>query len=202
MTQPAAEPADQELVLVAQQAPPGDMRAFETLVQRHQSRVLANCRYLTRSSPDSEDLAQEVFVKAYFGLKGFEGRAQFKTWLQRIKVNHCLNFLRKNEGKTFKNIEEPGLENQAELRVDESADRRAENVGARERIAAVLDTLPDTLRVPLLMRDLDGFSYEEIAETLKIGLSAVKMRIKRGREEFRARYLAVSTPETGEFHGR
>jgi RNA polymerase sigma-70 factor (ECF subfamily) len=107
------------------------MRAFETLVQRHQSRVLANCRYLTRSSPDSEDLAQEVFVKAYFGLKGFEGRAQFKTWLQRIKVNHCLNFLRKNEGKTFKNIRSPDWKNRAELRVDEFADRRAENVGAR-----------------------------------------------------------------------
>ena len=82
-----------------QQAAEGDMGAFETLVERHRNRVMANCRYISGSPADAEDLAQEVFVKAFFGLQNFEGRAQFATWLNRIKVNHCLNFLEKAEGK-------------------------------------------------------------------------------------------------------
>lgn len=192
MTEATSETTDAELVDRARSALQGDMRAFEQLIGRHQTRVLANCRYITKSSADSEDLAQEVFVKAYFGLKSFEGRSQFKTWLQRIKVNHCLNFLRKNEGKSFQNIEDPALAVSPNLQVEESADGRAWDLEARARISRVLDSLPDTLRIPLLLRDMDGLSYEEIAETLRIGLSAVKMRIKRGREEFRARYAGGS----------
>lgn len=199
MTEPIAEPSDAELVEVARGALQGDMRAFEILVERHQARVLANCRYITKSEVDSEDLAQEVFVKAYFGLKGFEGRAQFKTWLQRIKVNHCLNFLRKHEGKSFQDVDDAAIAGAEGLRVEASADDRAWDLEARARISRVLDSLPDTLRIPLLMRDMDGLPYEEIAETLKIGLSAVKMRIKRGREEFRARYAAG--PNTMEARG-
>ncbi|HHN74324.1 MAG TPA: sigma-70 family RNA polymerase sigma factor, partial [Acidobacteria bacterium] len=92
------ELSDDQLVETAKSAPPGDMRAFEQLVERYQRSVHTNCRYLGGSESDAEDLAQEVFIKAFFGLQRFEGRAQFKTWLQRIKVNHCLNHLRKKEG--------------------------------------------------------------------------------------------------------
>lgn len=193
MPDPKPEVTDFELVELARTALQGDMRAFEILIHRHQDQVLANCRYITKSSADSEDLAQEVFVKAYFGLKGFEGRSQFKTWLQRIKVNHCLNFLRKNEGKTFQDVDDPALAPASELQVGASADGHIRDIEARARISRVLDSLPDTLRIPLLLRDMDGLAYEEIAAALKIGLSAVKMRIKRGREEFRARYVDVPT---------
>ena len=77
----------------------GDLHAFEQLVLRYQKRILADCRYLTHDENNAEDLAQEVFVKAYFGLRGFEGRSTFRHWLQRIKVHHCLNHLKKREGK-------------------------------------------------------------------------------------------------------
>lgn len=83
--------ADRELVELALSAREGDTRAFEELVKRYQGRILADCRYLSRDGSQSEDLAQEVFVKAYFALGQFEGRASFRHWLQRIKVNHCLN---------------------------------------------------------------------------------------------------------------
>ena len=97
--------ADRELVERIQQAPEGDLRAFEALVERHKERVVANCRYLSRSATDAEDLAQEVFVKVFFGLARFQGRAAFRTWLQRIKVNHVLNHIRKREGKRFVELE-------------------------------------------------------------------------------------------------
>jgi RNA polymerase sigma-70 factor (ECF subfamily) len=179
---------DETLVQKAQAAPSGDLRAFETLILRHQGGVLANCRYLTGSADDAQDLAQEVFVKAFFGLKRFEGRSKFRSWIQRIKVNHCLNFLRKRKGKTFVDVSDPATETAQELHVPAEADRQVRAADQREAIRTVLEQLSDTVRIPLVMRDLDGMSYEEIADALGIGLSAVKMRIKRGREEFRRLY--------------
>ena len=170
-----------------------DPRAFEALVRRHQGFVVANCRAISRSATDAEDLAQEVFVKAYFGLPRFEQRSQFRTWLRRIKVNHCLNFLRRANAGTLVDVESPTLESRDELVSSDTADAPAETAELRARIVQVLDTMNDTLRVPLMLCDADGMSYEEIADQLGIGLSAVKMRIKRGREEFRRRWHTLET---------
>src|ERR1044072_4597755 len=90
---------DEELLQAARNAPAGDLRAFEQLIGLYQKQILADCLYLTRDDANSEDLAQEVFVKAYFGLGSFEGRSSFRHWLQRIKVNHCLNHIKKRDGK-------------------------------------------------------------------------------------------------------
>jgi len=166
---PFPEDRDEELLRVIRHAPEGDLRAFEQLVLRYQNRILADCRYLTHDGNSAEDLAQEVFVKAYFGLAGFEGRSTFRHWLQRIKVHHCLNHLKRRE-------------------VAPVADREIETVEDRKRVHDVLDAMPGTLRVPLVMRDMDELSYDEIAVALGIGLSAVKMRIKRARDLFRRLY--------------
>lgn len=179
---------DAKLVAAAVSAPPGDLRAFDELVRRHQGKVQTNCRYLSGNEEDSLDLAQEVLVKAYFNLKSYESRAQFGTWLNRIKVNHCLNHLRRQKGKSFVDVEEPGLEGQDALRSPWVADAGAERDEARRRIGDTLDRLPESLRVPLILRDMDGLSYQEIADEMDLGLSAIKMRIKRAREEFRALY--------------
>lgn len=182
-------PQDESLVREALQAADGDTHAFAELVRRHQAAVLANCRYLTRSPDDAEDLAQEVFVKAFFKLESFEERARFGTWLQRIKVNHCLNFLRGRKGRAFVDANEPDVEPELRAPDDPSAD--ADAALLRERIRAVLDSLPDSLRVPLVLCDVDGLTYKEIQDQLGLGLSAVKMRIARGREEFRRRWQRI-----------
>jgi RNA polymerase sigma-70 factor, ECF subfamily len=179
---------DEELLRAARAAPEGDLRAFEQLVQMHQKRILADCRYLTGGDNDSEDLAQEVFVKAFFGLRGFEGRSTFRHWLQRIKVHHCLNHLKRQEGKAAVGIDEEAAGNFEQLRTEPAAERNLELAEERERISGILNSMPATLRVPLVMRDMDELSYEEIAASLGVGLSAVKMRIKRAREHFRNRY--------------
>ncbi|MFN7984769.1 MAG: sigma-70 family RNA polymerase sigma factor [Vicinamibacterales bacterium] len=167
-------------------------RPFEELVRRHQRFVVANCRVITRSPNDAEDLAQEVFVKAFFALRRFEGRSQFRTWLQRIKVNHCLNHLRKARGMVTVDIESVVPEGHEGMQTEATAESRLAAAGDREQIMRVLDGMSDTLRIPLMLRDGDGQSYEEIAEHLGIGLSAVKMRIKRGRAEFRERFARLS----------
>lgn len=179
---------DEILVEDARSAPEGDHRAFEALVHRHQASILANCRYLSGSAEEAKDLAQEVFVKLYFALPAFEGRAKFKTWAQRIKINHCLNHIRKRKGKVFVDVDDPAAAASEEMRVEEKATAGAEAEGDRDRIRRALDSLTETLRVPLILCDLDGLSYQEAADELDIGLSALKMRLKRGREKFRESY--------------
>ncbi|MFN8586887.1 MAG: sigma-70 family RNA polymerase sigma factor [Candidatus Eisenbacteria bacterium] len=187
---------DETLVRAALAAPDGDTKAFAELVRRHQSAVLVNCRHLTRSRDDAEDLAQEVFVKLFFKLGTFEGRAKFSTWLQRIKVNHCLNFLQSKRGKTYVELSEPELAAVPELRVEDGALDGLDADRRRALIREVLDSLPDSLRVPLVMCDVDELSYEDIRRELGIGLSAVKMRIARARAEFRARWARATAGAT------
>jgi len=188
---------DEALVEAATSAGSHDTRAFEILVRRHQAFVAANCRAITRQPNDVDDLAQEVFVKAFFGLRRFEGRAAFGAWLHRIKVNHCLNHLRKTRGAIMVDID--GLDDggQTAFATAPTAHISVQAADDRERIFATLESMSDALRLPLMLRDADGLSYEEIAAQLGIGLSAVKMRIKRGREEFRRRFAAGVTGAEG-----
>jgi len=188
---PPARLTDEELVSEIRGAPEGDLRAFEVLLGRYQQRVVANCRYLTRSADDAEDLAQEVFLKTFYGLQRFEARASFRTWLYRIKANHSMNFIRKRGDRVFVGVDELQPDSDGPLAVTSRAQAKVESAEARVAIEQVLDEMNDTLRLPLVMRDMDQMSYQEIAETLGLGLSAVKMRIKRAREEFRQRYAAL-----------
>lgn len=182
------EERDEQLLREALSAPDGDLRAFEQLVLQYQNRIVADCRYMTRDESSAEDLAQEIFVKAFFGLRRFEGRSSFRHWLQRIKVHHCLNHIKKQEGKKRMPIETDSAEEFEPLQVPPTAYNNVDATDNRHRIAGILESLPSTLRIPLVMRDMDEITYEEIASGLGIGLSAVKMRIKRAREEFRRRY--------------
>lgn len=187
----ASADVDGELVRQAQEAPAGDLRAFEKLTIRYQRWVIANCRHITRDPNNAEDLAQEVLVKAFFGLRSFEGKASFGHWLKRIKVHHCLNHLKKQTGRSYVGIEEPQVSEFDQLKVQTTAEELAEEISDRQLISGVLDSMSSSLRIPLILCDMDGLSYEEVAQSLSIGLSATKMRIKRAREEFRERYQKV-----------
>src|SRR6202142_3155119 len=175
---------DDELLQQAREAPEGDLRAFEKLVLRYQRRVVANCRYITRDPNNAEDLAQEVLVKAFFGLRGFEGRSTFGSWLQRIKINHCLNYVKKQSGRSYVGVEERDVEEFDQLKVHAPAEQQAGAISDRRLISQVLDSMSNTLRIPLLLCDMDELSYEEVAKSLKVGLSGTKMGIKRARELF------------------
>lgn len=179
---------DEELLRAALAAPEGDLRAFEQLVQAYRKRILADCHHLTRDSNNAEDLAQEVFVKAFFGMRTFEGRSSFRHWLQRIKVHHCLNHIKRRDGKEILAVDDEAGENLQPLQVAPDAEKDLLDQEERKRIQHILNAMPRTLRIPLVMREMDEFSYEEISSALGIGLSAVKMRIKRAREHFRHLY--------------
>lgn len=186
---PADDP-DASLVDRARRSPAGDTRAFDELVARHRGRVVANCRYLTTGA-DAEDLAQEVLVKAYFSLKKYEQRSKFSTWLYRIKVNHCLNHRRSERRHAGDVTLDDAPVDAAPLTVAPEADTALDREADVARVRAAVAALNDTLRVPLVMRELDEMSYDEIAAALGLSLSAVKMRILRARQELRETLAAA-----------
>lgn len=195
---PEAGLTDEMLVARIRASPRDDVQHFETLLRRHRARVVANCRYLTGEPAQAEDLAQEVFVKAYFSLAGFRGGSSFKTWLQRIKVNHCLDYLKARRARpAFVDATAEDLASAPVMAVEPAAERDLLEREQRQRLAAAIDALPDSLRIPLTLRDMDGFTYDEIARRLDLGLSAVKMRILRARRAVRERIAAATEPSGG-----
>lgn len=156
----------------------GDKSAFQILVRRHKEKV-RNIIYITmNNSALVDDIAQDVFITVYKNLKHFRFESQFTTWLYRITVNRCKDYLRKmNVRKIFSPIED-GFE------VSENS-IPVENKDISRIVMDAISKLPLKLRMPLIMKDIEGFSYQEIAETLSCEMGTVKSRIFRGREKLK-----------------
>jgi len=173
---------DRELVRLSQG---GNEAAFEDLVRRHQQRVFALVNGILRRPDDVEDVAQQVFLKAYLGIRRFDQRAAFSTWLYKIAVNECWDYLRKKKVRPL--VYEADLSEEQVSRLDGivSADRPPEGPNdraeARELLERMLDTLPDQDRQLLLLKEVEGFSVQELAEILKLNVNTVKVRLFRAR---------------------
>lgn len=151
----------------------GDQTTFNELIKRHREKV-RNIIYLTLSNTDSvDDIAQEVFITVYRHLKNFRFESQFTTWLYRITINKCKDHLRrKNIRKIFLPLRE---EEQVLTSINEDTD-------IKHIVRSAIAILPDKLRIPIVLKDLEGFSYQEIAETMDCEIGTVKSRIFRARE--------------------
>lgn len=156
----------------------GDETTFRLLVQRHKDKV-RNITYLTLGSTDAvDDIAQDVFLTVYKNLKRFRFESQFSTWLFRITVNKCKDHLRK---KRIRNIFTSIKEEEEEPIYHSSPEDR----DTAEIVRKAVDELPDKLRIPLMLKDLEGMSYQEIAQTVNCEIGTVKSRIFRAREGLR-----------------
>jgi len=174
---------DRELVRRAKNS---DKEAFESLVRRHQGRVFAVAGGILRNREDVEDVAQQVFLKAYFSLKRFDQRAAFSTWLYKITVNECWDLLRKRKVRPLTvevdlNDEQARQYRAAEDLPDGHADA-SEQLAARERVEQLLECLEERDRSMLVLKEVQGFSVEEIAEALEINANTVKVRLFRARQ--------------------
>lgn len=153
----------------------GDESVFAVLVQRHKEKV-RNIIYLTMNSSNSvDDIAQDVFLTVYRNLNNFRFESQFTTWLYRVTVNKCKDHMRKIK---IRNIFSPI--NEAESKADDSIP--TENTDISGLVQKAISRLPEKLRVPLLLKDIEGMSYQEIAETVQCEIGTVKSRIFRARE--------------------
>ena len=163
----------------------GDKAAFEVLVQRHQHRVFAVARGILKRQEDVEDIAQQVFVKAYFSLKRFDQRAAFSTWLYKITVNECWDLLRKRKARPL--IYEADF-SEEQSRLFSATEQQAasgpdtsERMAMRQRLDNMLAQLDERDRAMLVLKEVEGFSVEEIAETLGLNGNTVKVRLFRAR---------------------
>jgi len=167
----------------------GDQKAYEELVRRHQQRVLAVVGGILRQREDVEDVAQQVLVKAYFSLKRFDQRSAFGTWLYKIAVNECWDYLRRKKARPL--LYEADLSEEqarqmerwepvAEFRPGpiENALKRAE---LRQLLDRLLSNLEEKDRLMLVLKEVEGFSVEEIGEILGLNVNTVKVRLFRAR---------------------
>ncbi|SRR6266849_267829 len=174
---------DRELVRRAQQ---DDQEAFALLVQRHQSRVFAVAGGILRNKEDVEDIGQQVFLKAYFSLKRFDQRAAFSTWLYKITVNECWDLLRKRKVRPLVFEAELSEEQAQQFQGAEDLASGAPDVRqvleTRQQLDRLLECLEERDRLMLVLKEIQGFSVEEIAEILEINGNTVKVRLFRARQ--------------------
>jgi len=173
---------DRELVRRAQAE---DKEAFEELVRRHQHRVFAVAGGILRRREDVEDIAQQVFVKAYFSLKRFDQRAAFSTWLYKITVNECWDLLRKKKVRPLVYESDLSEDQARQYSVSGETGRDVPDISEklvdRQRVERLLDGLEERDRLMLVLKEVEGFSVEEIAEVLHLNANTVKVRLFRAR---------------------
>jgi RNA polymerase sigma-70 factor (ECF subfamily) len=181
---PLASDVKDEKALV-RQAQKGDKAAFELLVQRHQNRVFAVARGILKRQEDVEDIAQQVFVKAYFSLQRFDQRAAFSTWLYKITVNECWDLLRKKKARPLVYesdfSEEQSRQFSATEREASGGPDTSERMAMRQRLDSMLGQLDPRDRAMLVLKEVQGFSVEEIAESMGLNANTVKVRLFRAR---------------------
>ena len=172
---------DQQLVLRVQK---GDKSAFDLLVRKYQHRIAKLVSRYVRDRAEIEDITQEAFIKAYRAIRGFRGESAFYTWLYRIAINTAKNWLVAN-GRRLPSSEpeEDESENGSLLAADTATpERQLLAVEIGETVERVLAALPEDLRTALTLREIDGLSYEEIAEIMDCPIGTVRSRIFRARE--------------------
>jgi RNA polymerase sigma-70 factor (ECF subfamily) len=190
----AAADEDRRLVDRAQT---GDVRAFEALVRRYERWVFTLALRMVGDRADAEDIAQEVFLKAYRGLSGFRGGSRFSTWLYAIASHHCLNHLASRDVRARRaaRVGNPaGADGETSTpavdRVADDApgpDAALERRDLRRMIQSALASLTEEHRIVLILRDIHGMSYDEIAENLGVELGTVRSRLHRARMELKTR---------------
>lgn len=188
-------PSDAERQLV-DRARDGDREAFRTLVEEHQHKVYGLVRRVLRCDREqAADLAQEVFLRVFRGLPRFDGSARFMTWVHKIAMNVCISEYRKERALkrdrwTFsldapvRGTDDLFLEPQAR---NPGPAARAEHREIARAVRVAVDELPEDFRMAVVLRDLQGLAYEEIAEILGVPVGTVRSRIHRGRLLLQAR---------------
>lgn len=176
------------------QALEGDAGAFEQLVIQHQDRLFASMFQVTRSAEEAEDVVQEAFVRAYLKLDTFQRNSRFFTWLYRIAFNSALSRRRKKRASLSldQTREVMGSEPTDDVEAPDERLLRGERV---DLVRAALDRLSAEHRTILVLREMESYAYEDIAEVLAISIGTVRSRLSRARTQLRNTLEAMQNPE-------
>ena len=166
----------------------GDRESFGRLVERHQRRVFSLIFHLVRRRDEVEDLAQQAFVKAFLAIRSYNFQSSFATWLARITLNHCYDYLRRERASRVRYFWQMGEEGRKQMEARAERPPKEGREGADERLARtdlvdqLLARAPADDRIILTMKELEDLSVEEIAEILDLNVSTVKVRLHRARK--------------------
>jgi RNA polymerase sigma-70 factor (ECF subfamily) len=178
-----SEQLDEELVAKVQR---GDKVAFDFLVIKYQHKIIQLVNGYVKDPSEAQDVAQEVFIKAYRALGNFRGEAAFYTWLYKIAINTAKNYLlsraRRNSNSHVDIQDAEVLEQAQQLRNIETPERQLLNEEIIDTIKAVIDNLPEDMRTAIILREFEGMSYEEIAEAMDCPVGTIRSRIFRARD--------------------
>ena len=163
----------------------GDARAFELLMEKHESKMYAVALRMCQNREDAQDCLQDAMLRIYKALPSFKGQSSFSTWAYRITMNTCLDELRRKKVRQASSLDQMLDLGWSPVDENNSTERHADNMELKRNLSRAIQTLPEEMRAAVVLRDVQGFSYDEIAEMLSTNVGTVKSRISRGREKLR-----------------
>lgn len=179
MTHAEREGATATALVAAAKA--GDQRAFDALVVRYRKRIFALALHITGSSSEADDIAQDVFLKAYKALPQFEGRSQFFTWVYRMAVNRSLNVRRDRARRGEDTLDDPRLELAVAVDARSNPGREAELRQSYARLLRALDSLPIDMRTTVILVSMQGMSHGEVAVIQNLSEGTIAWRMHEAR---------------------
>jgi RNA polymerase sigma-70 factor (ECF subfamily) len=185
LTQQYEAPIDSDEALLIKSAQKGNDAALEALLFAYEKKVYNVAYRFMGNEADAYDMAQEALIKIYKGLRTFRLESSFSSWVYRLTVNTCLDGLRKRKKSplSLDSTMESGVV--IEDKNSGTPEEHALNIESREDIQKAINTLSDDHRITVVLRDIQGLSYDEIAETLNISIGTVKSRLSRGRQRLK-----------------
>lgn len=178
-----SEQLDEDLVLKVQQ---GDKKSYDLLVLKYQHRIIQLVNRYVKDPSEAQDVAQEAFIKAYRALGGFRGDSAFYTWLYRIAINTAKNYLvartRRSSDYEVDIQDAEAFENAPQLQGMDTPERLLISQEIIDTIKTAIEKLPEDMRIAIILREFEGMSYEEIAETMDCPVGTIRSRLFRARE--------------------
>ncbi len=171
-----------------EQAKQGSNEAFEKLILQYEKSIYGVCLKLLKDEQLAFDAAQEVCVKIWKQLKQFEGNAKLSTWIYRVATNQCLDMIRKNKKQETYALYQTNKETGEEWELEENdvhydpVQEHIQQLEMKDIVAVALEEVKEDYKKILILRDTDGYSYEEIAQRLTLSIGTVKSRLSRARQ--------------------
>jgi len=186
------EQLDKDLVKRVQQ---GDKSAYDLLVIKYQHRIIQLVNRYIKDPSEAQDIAQEAFIKAYRALPNFRGDSAFYTWLYRIAINTAKNYLlsrsRRYSDYQVDIQDAEQIENAPQLQGRDTPEYLLMNDDIVNTIETVIDNLPEEMRIAIMLREFEGMSYDEIAQTMECPVGTIRSRIFRAREAIDKKLLPL-----------
>lgn len=173
-----------------QMASGGDPSAFNTLLGAHERRMYAVALRMCGNAEDAQDCLQEAMLRVWRAISGFKGQSSFATWVYRITMNTCLDELRKRKNRPNTSLDGLVDAGWSPADEDDTPEKHAVRREARKSLEGFIQELPEDMRAAVVLRDIQGYAYDEIADILGTNVGTIKSRISRGREKLREKISA------------